>query len=564
MWQPPTWAFWLAAGMNTFGAAALLGLGCLFWLVGHRRTRTLRELTPPHLPSPPSVTFVLPVRGTHLNSAANWVAQVHGHGYPGVCEHIFVVAEEDDEARLLIEQLQKDGSLHSDKLRVLVAGHATRTSQKLHQQLAGIRASSSELVLLLDDDMLLHPGAVSWLAQALRDDPSALAACGFSFDVPATKTLLSHAGCMLRLIMAIGLTGDTASGDVGKAWGGCCMLRAADLGEDGPGSLLFHWQDNGYSDDWILTQLGKRLGRSIVNPPGCLFLNLVRYPTLRPLFNFHARQMYVLDTYLPPERSYWTEAPNGGGGGPGAYVSLVDAEENSAHARRSPRASKPDWSKSTHAQLQHASASGSRWCGDGHRLEAWLLLHAMLLAGVWLHLALGLIAMQLVFLPLAGLDAWRLRAPDAVPLFSVPDDAALIPPPDWEGSAPLLASAASLGAVGLAVPIALAGGAHAVRMQSALLSHLMADGGERLQREARWSAWRSVVGFCLFLLLGVYWCLAGFYSSSVVWSGIRYYKRRGQVERVERLQPSAPSRSEVDSHAATPTTVTPLLQETAA
>ena len=71
--------------------------------------------------------------------------------------------------------------------------------------------------------------------------------------------------------------------------------------------------------------------------------------------------------------------------------------------------------------------------------------------------------------------------------------------------------------------LALAGGAHAVRMQSALLSHLMVDGGERLQREARWSAWRSVVGFGLFLLLGVYWCLEGFYSSSVVWSGIRYY-----------------------------------------
>ena len=82
--------------------------------------------------------------------------------------------------------------------------------------------------------------------------------------------------------------------------------------------------------------------------------------------------------------------------------------------------------------------------------------------------------------PLAGLDAWRLRAPDAVPLFSVPDDAALLPPPDWEGSAPLLASAASLGAVGLAVPIALAGGAHAVRMQSGTANkeraaHAMAD-----------------------------------------------------------------------------------------
>ena len=393
--------------MNTVGAAVLLALGCLFWLVGHRRARTVRELTPPHLPSPPSVTFVLPVRGTHLNSAANWVAQVHGHGYPGVCEHIFVVAEQDDEARLLIEQLQKDGSLHSNNLRVLVAGHATRTSQKLHQQLAGIRASSSEMVLLLDDDMLLHPGqpqppplpqpqpqpqpppqpppqpqphlhphptftlpspgAVGWLAQALRDDPSALAACGFSFDVPATKTLLSHVGCMLRLVMAIGLTGgDKASGgDVGKAWGGCCMIRAADLGDEAPGSLLFHWQDNGYSDDWILTQLGKRLGRPIVNPPGCLFLNLVRYPSLRPLFNFHARQMYVLDTYLPPERTYRNETASGG---TGAYVSLVDAEENP-----SPPPARRSLSPSSHAQLHPPSASTSvcsALCGDGHRIEA--------------------------------------------------------------------------------------------------------------------------------------------------------------------------------------------------
>ena len=54
------------------------------------------------------------------------------------------------------------------------------------------------------------------------------------------------------------------------------MLRGAELADEGPGSLLYHWQDNGYSDDWIVTQLGKRLGRPIANPPGCLFLNLVQ------------------------------------------------------------------------------------------------------------------------------------------------------------------------------------------------------------------------------------------------------------------------------------------------
>ena len=196
MLSPPFWVWWLAAGTNAVCAIIVVGLGCLFWLVGHRRVRQIKELEPPHLPvMPPSVAFVLPVKGTHQNSTANWVAQVHGHGYPGACEFIFVVAEQEDDAAQLLDKLRKDGSLHSN-LRVIVAGHAARTSQKLHQQLAGIRAASSEMVLLLDDDMLLHPGAVGWLAQALREDPSALAASGFSFDVPASKTLFSRVGCM--------------------------------------------------------------------------------------------------------------------------------------------------------------------------------------------------------------------------------------------------------------------------------------------------------------------------------------------------------------------------------
>ena len=29
-----------------------------------------------------------------------------------------------------------------------------------------------------------------------------------------------------------------------QAWGGCCMLRTAELTDEGPGSLLFHWQAN--------------------------------------------------------------------------------------------------------------------------------------------------------------------------------------------------------------------------------------------------------------------------------------------------------------------------------
>ena len=92
--------------------------------------------------------------------------------------------------------------------------------------------------------------------------------------------------------------------------------------------------------------------------------------------------------------------------------------------------------------------------------------------------------------------------------------------------------------------------------------YIAVTGGERLQREARWSGWRSAVGFALFLLLGVYWCLCGFYSRSVVWSGIRYYKRAGRVERVERLQPRTQQcEPRARPRTPVPTTATPLLSE---
>ena len=116
---------------------------------------------PPPTKSGGQVAFVMPVKGTHSNSEASWLSQVNRHGYHGKVECIFVVQERSDPAYRLLLQMQADGRLPTDGVRVMVAGLTARTSQKLHQQLAGIRASSSEMVLLLDDDMLLHAGAVT-------------------------------------------------------------------------------------------------------------------------------------------------------------------------------------------------------------------------------------------------------------------------------------------------------------------------------------------------------------------------------------------------------------------
>lgn len=69
---------------------------------------------------------------------------------------------------------------------VIVAGLATKKSQKIHNQLAGVAAAAPETryFLFLDDDVFLYPSTVELLVCALEADPEAFMATGYPFDVP--------------------------------------------------------------------------------------------------------------------------------------------------------------------------------------------------------------------------------------------------------------------------------------------------------------------------------------------------------------------------------------------
>ena len=68
----------------------------------------------------------------------------------------------------------------------IVAGAASATSQKIHNQLAGVAAAAPETryFLFLDDDVFLYPSTVELLVCALEADPEAFMATGYPFDVP--------------------------------------------------------------------------------------------------------------------------------------------------------------------------------------------------------------------------------------------------------------------------------------------------------------------------------------------------------------------------------------------
>ena len=166
-----------AVYLNVAHAAAYATFG-LLWLHAARLRRRSARALPAMLSdasralgdSAPPLCVVLPVKGAHAQSAANWRAQCCSHGYAGPVSFLFVVQEEEDEAYSLVKQLQASGSLPTENVRVLVAGLAVGTSQKLHNLIHAVEriGEQSELVLMLDDDMLLAQGEGGAEKEGLR------------------------------------------------------------------------------------------------------------------------------------------------------------------------------------------------------------------------------------------------------------------------------------------------------------------------------------------------------------------------------------------------------------
>ncbi len=83
---------------------------------------------------------------------------------------------------------------------MVVAGLATATSQKIHNQLAGVAASAAgtRYFLFLDDDVWLHASTVELLVAALEADAGAFMATGYPFDVPAPHASFCSLCVMVR------------------------------------------------------------------------------------------------------------------------------------------------------------------------------------------------------------------------------------------------------------------------------------------------------------------------------------------------------------------------------
>jgi cellulose synthase/poly-beta-1,6-N-acetylglucosamine synthase-like glycosyltransferase len=203
----------------------------------------------------PKVAVVMPVKGVHAQSYHNWQTQINSH-YGGALEFHFCIESEDDPAYPHIRRLIQE--YPGVNIQLHVAGVSWHCSQKIHNQLYGFELAmcSCEYVLVVDDDIQLHPNSIQEWVEVLSSDPQVLAASGYAFEyVPSTEQGWSSYFAMLWRLAASAGFNQKDERPV-NCWGGALMFRSSELRANIYG-LKDAWLDGGYSEDFITLTLAR-------------------------------------------------------------------------------------------------------------------------------------------------------------------------------------------------------------------------------------------------------------------------------------------------------------------
>ena len=297
--QPPgqTAAQWLSLAAQVQACVTLWALCCCWALSGARRLRgaraVLRTVGEGHRArraravggSWPPVSVVLPTRGGAGTPEA--LAAALALAYDGAVE-VLVGAErgvgvDDAAAALAAAQQALAGSGGRAAIRpakVVAAGPAVRCSQKIAQQLACVEVASAaaEYVLFLDDDVLVPPHVLETMVSSLEDTPEALMATGFPFDLPARAERSEEGASLLARLMQhalmqhhLPLLVPFSTAARGHFVWGGCMLFRASELRADAHGLVTRWRDGGYSDDLIAAAASVHAARPVLSPAAAFF-----------------------------------------------------------------------------------------------------------------------------------------------------------------------------------------------------------------------------------------------------------------------------------------------------
>ncbi|MGH9944688.1 MAG: glycosyltransferase [Pyrinomonadaceae bacterium] len=241
----------------------------------------------------PCASVFVPCRGLDQGLRENLRA-VLSQRYPSY-EVIFVADNADDPALGLIaeECATLAGKTGAPQTRVVVAGPATESGQKVHNLIAGVRVAdpASEVFIFVDTDARPHSDWLRALVAPLADEKIG-AATGYRWFMPVTGGMASHLRSVWNASIASAL-GERVERNF--CWGGSTAVRREtfarlDVAERWRGAL---------SDDFTLTRVLREAKLPIHFVPQCLTATHEDCG-FRELLEFTTRQIKITRVYAPP------------------------------------------------------------------------------------------------------------------------------------------------------------------------------------------------------------------------------------------------------------------------
>ena len=269
--------YFLAAVSAWFGLQSLLS--------GFRYVRYVKEETSKPLAEyTPFVSVIAPSRGLEHGLFDNFHALLT-QDYPAY-EVLFVFDRTDDPAVNVLSDLSNDHVT----TRLIFAGPATDSGQKVHNLRVAVNEIDSESEVLVFVDTDARPGQ-RWLRQLVVPlvDPSIAASTGYRWFVPLKGGWPSRLRSVWNASVASALGSDCQKN---FCWGGSTAIKR-NLFEQL--NICERWRGT-VSDDFTLTNVIKETRLPIHFTPNCLVAS-VGDCTVRELFEFTTRQIQITRVY---------------------------------------------------------------------------------------------------------------------------------------------------------------------------------------------------------------------------------------------------------------------------
>jgi len=274
-----------------FFAALLLVQALASLRGGMRYLRYFRRELDAHAPRfTPFATVVVPCRGLEEGLREN-LDTLFRQSYTAY-EIIFVVDSPDDPALEVIERLRRVWeNVSCPTTRVVVAGRATESGQKVHNLIAAVDAADerSEVFVFVDSDARPRTEWLGALVAPLADE-NVGATTGYRWFIPAHNPA-SH----LRAVWNASIA--SALGENSRAnfcWGGSTAIRRATFARL---RIRERWRGT-LSDDFALTRALQAACLSIHFVPRCLIASHESCGA-RSLLEFTTRQLKITRVYAP-------------------------------------------------------------------------------------------------------------------------------------------------------------------------------------------------------------------------------------------------------------------------